>query len=145
MLFNQEGIELENWEVNLASSEPMVLSLFIKNMIAYNLSNSIFLDNTAGDEIAAFYESILDASISISTPNKVAASSSYKNYTQLKLLAQKRNVHFMYETNVGAGLPVISTLQDLINSGDEIIQIEGVSFWLFVLYFQLISFQHKIQ
>ena len=91
-----------------------------------NLSNSIFVDNTADGKIASFYEAILDDSISISTPNKIATSSGYLQYQRLKNIADKRGVQFRYETNVGAGLPVISTLRDLIDSGDRINKIEGV-------------------
>jgi aspartokinase/homoserine dehydrogenase 1 len=95
-------------------------------MIEMNLANSVFVDNTANDEIKVFYPEILDASISISTPNKVAVSSSYEEYVHLKELADLRNVKFFYETNVGAGLPLLTTLTDLIHSGDQIIKIEGV-------------------
>src|SRR5690606_16307489 len=87
---------------------------------------TIFVDNTADEKVAAFYEKILDSSISISTPNKIATSSGYLQYQRLKTIAAKRGVQFLYETNVGAGLPVISTLNDLIASGDQILKIEGV-------------------
>ena len=87
---------------------------------------TIFIDNTANKQIANYYNEILENSISISTPNKIATSSSYAKYQMLKRTARKRGVQFMYETNVGAGLPVISTLNDLINSGDRIIKIEGI-------------------
>jgi aspartokinase/homoserine dehydrogenase 1 len=91
-----------------------------------NLSNSIFVDNTANEQVTHFYETILENSISISTPNKIATSSSYLQYQRLKGIAARRGVPFLYETNVGAGLPVIGTLEDLITSGDRIIKIEGV-------------------
>ena len=127
MLFNKEGIDLDNWKDNLlASEEKTSFSGFIKRMKELNLSNTIFIDNTANKEIDKYYEGILDSSISISTPNKIATSSSYAQYQTLKQTAEKRGVQFAYETNVGAGLPVISTLNDLINSGDRIIKIEGV-------------------
>jgi len=127
MLFNPEGIDLVNWKDNLiASVEKTSFAGFIKKMKAFNLSNTIFIDNTANKEIDKYYEGILDSSISISTPNKIATSSSYAQYQTLKQTAEKRGVQFAYETNVGAGLPVISTLNDLINSGDRIIKIEGV-------------------
>ena len=127
MLFNKEGIDLNNWKDNLlASEEKTSFSGFIKRMKELNLSNTIFIDNTANKEIDKYYEGILDSSISISTPNKIATSSSYAQYQTLKQTAEKRGVQFAYETNVGAGLPVISTLNDLINSGDRIIKIEGV-------------------
>ncbi len=127
MLFNTNGIDLDNWKEEITNSEDDAnISMFIDRMKNCNLPNSIFIDNTANPDIASHYESILDESISVSTPNKIATSSSYLQYQRLKTIAKKRGVPFMYETNVGAGLPVISTLRDLINSGDEIIKIEGV-------------------
>ena len=127
MLFDAEGIMLTNWKESLEAAEtPVDLAVFVGRMRDLNLSNSIFVDNTADSKIAAFYETILDESISISTPNKVATSSAYLQYQRLKQIAEKRGVQFRYETNVGAGLPVISTLRDLIDSGDRITKIEGV-------------------
>jgi len=127
MLFDNDGIDLDNWyEELMASDEISDLEAFVGQMIHRNLSNSIFIDNTASDLISHFYEKILDNSISISTPNKIATSSSYEQYQKLKKVANNRGVQFKYETNVGAGLPVISTLNDLIKSGDQIVKIEGV-------------------
>ncbi len=127
MLFNDEGINLDSWKEDLAAAnEKMGMASFVDRIENLNLSNSIFVDNTASEEVASFYESILAKSISISTPNKIATSSSLLQYQRLKTIAKKRGVKFMYETNVGAGLPVITTLVDLINSGDEVIKIEGV-------------------
>ena len=128
MLFNEEGIELDaNWKTHLMSEgEDADLAVFVGRMRDLNLSNSIFVDNTANDKIASYYPGILDESISISTPNKVANSSSYLQYQRLKSIAAKRGVQFHYETNVGAGLPIISTLHDLMDSGDRIRKIEGV-------------------
>lgn len=127
MTFNENGINLNKWEEELDKSEiSSNIPGFIEHMKAMNLSNSIFVDNTANEMIAGHYESILDSSISISTPNKIATSSSFLQYRRLKNIASKRGVQFMYETNVGAGLPVISTLNDLIVSGDTILKIEGV-------------------
>ena len=127
MVFDKEGIDLKIWKEILSSSDNKMTPLkFVEQMKSMNLSNSIFLDNTAADSIADLYPSILDASISISTPNKIATSSAYLKYKELKELAVKRGVYFGYETNVGAGLPVISTLNDLITSGDRILKIEGV-------------------
>lgn len=127
MIFNPDGVALDSWESQLNLSETATdIPAFIQEMKSLNLSNTIFIDNTASNEVALFYEEILDASISISTPNKIATSSSYEQYARLKKLAAKRGVYFEYETNVGAGLPVISTLSDLINSGDQILKIEAV-------------------
>ena len=127
MLFNENGVDLDNWKEHLVESgDQMDSGTFINKMKELNLSNTIFVDNTASEKISNYYESILDSSISISTPNKIATSSAYLQYHRLKNIANKRGVQFMYETNVGAGLPVISTLNDLINSGDQILKIEGV-------------------
>jgi aspartokinase/homoserine dehydrogenase 1 len=127
MLFNEEGIPLNNWKTALLSAEEdSNLANYIERMRALNLSNTIFIDNTASTDLPKHYAAILDSSISISTPNKIATSSSYEQYQRLKALAQKRGVQFVYETNVGAGLPVLSTLKDLISSGDHITRIEGV-------------------
>lgn len=127
MVFAPEGIDLKNWKSTLQDSETTAdMKQFISRMKELNLTNSIFVDNTADESIATFYEEILDSSISISTPNKIATSSAYLQYQRLKMVAQKRGVQFLYETNVGAGLPVISTLNDLIISGDQITKIEGV-------------------
>ena len=127
MYFNEAGIDLNTWKDNLLNSnEAADVSTFIAKMKMLNLSNTIFVDNTANTAITSHYEKILDSSISISTPNKIATSSAYLQYERLKYIAKKRGVQFLYETNVGAGLPVISTLNDLIQSGDRILKIEGV-------------------
>lgn len=127
MLFEESGISLSDWQEKLEQSDTdMDIAIFIGKMKEMNLSNTIFVDNTASEKISSYYESILDSSISISTPNKIATSSAYLQYQRLKAIAAKRGVQFLYETNVGAGLPVISTLNDLINSGDRILKIEGV-------------------
>lgn len=127
MLFAEGGIDLKNWKTNLeGKADSFSLPHFIAQMKEMNLPNAIFLDNTASEEVSGFYEQILDASISISTPNKLAASSPYLHYQRLKNLAEKRGVLWRYETNVGAGLPIISTLNDLIQSGDRILKIEGI-------------------
>ena len=127
MLFDEEGINLGNWEKSLEeSSEKSDLQGFVNKMKTLNLPNSVFIDNTANKEIVQFYPEILSSSISISTPNKVAVSGTYEEYTNLKNLADRNSVKFFYETNVGAGLPVLTTLKDLVYSGDRIRKIEGV-------------------
>lgn len=127
MLFDENGIDLANWKEALTTSgESLNLATFVEQMRRLNLSNSIFVDNTASEEVPRFYETILESSISISTPNKISTSSSYLQYQRLKSIAARRGVPFLYETNVGAGLPVIGTLEDLITSGDRILKIEGV-------------------
>ncbi len=127
MLFAKDGVNLQNWREDLMKDGVKTnLVEFVKQVKKLNLSNSIFVDNTSSTEVTDLYKDILDASISISTPNKLATSSSLSNYFALKELATKKGVLFRYETNVGAGLPVITTLNDLMNSGDEILSIEGV-------------------
>lgn len=127
MIFDSNGLDLENWQEALNQVKTSSdLPTFIDQMKAFSLPHSIFIDNTASAKVAAQYESILNGSISISTPNKVAMASSYQQYLQLKNIAASKNIHFNYETNVGAGLPILSTLNDLVNSGDQILSIEGV-------------------
>ncbi len=127
MIFNPDGIALDQWRLQLEySEEASNLEVFVHRMKGYNLPNTIFIDNTSGDQAARWYERILDSSISISTPNKIAASSAYQQYQKLKAAAARRGVLYEYETNVGAGLPVISVLRDLSDSGDRILRIEGV-------------------
>lgn len=127
MLFDAEGIALDRWSEALNElGGPMEIGAYVRQMNELNLSNSIFLDNTASKPITEHYHQILDASISISTPNKIAASGPYAQFKALKDHAERRGVQFLYETNVGAGLPVISTLRDLIGAGDEILHIQGV-------------------
>jgi len=127
MLFREAGIQIDNWKNDLEQSDQaMHIDDFIARMKRMNLPNTIFVDNTASEEIASRYAVILESSISISTPNKIATSSSFDQYRMLKTIARQRGVLFQYETNVGAGLPIISTLNDLILSGDNILKIEGV-------------------
>ncbi len=126
MCFNPDGIELGNWKERLAKGEKMDIEEFIATMSRLNLRNSVFVDNTASEAIANKYAAVLSKSISIVTPNKVACSSSYENYVSLKNLERKNRTKFLFETNVGAGLPVISTLNDMVKSGDEILEVEGV-------------------
>jgi aspartokinase/homoserine dehydrogenase 1 len=127
MLFDEDGIETNDWRDLMESSDVKAdIRAFVDKMIAMNLPNTIFIDNTASGAVPEFYKKILEESISIVTPNKIATSSSYAHYLDLKNTAKKNNVQFLYETNVGAGLPVISTLQGLINSGDRIEKIEAV-------------------
>jgi bifunctional aspartokinase / homoserine dehydrogenase 1 len=127
MIIDKNGISLSDWRYRLeAHSEPTDMQAFIGRMIALNLPNSIFIDCTASGEIPQHYEKILSESISVVTPNKRANSGSYDDYQRLKLTAIKRDAKFLYETNVGAGLPIINTLSDLLASGDKILKIEAV-------------------
>ncbi len=127
MIFDEDGLDAAEWKSKIENSNIKAdASEFVAKMKEMNLPNTIFVDNTASKSVPELYKEILSASISIVTPNKIATSSSYQHYLDLKDTAKSRNVQFLYETNVGAGLPVISTLQGLINSGDKIEKIEAV-------------------
>lgn len=127
MLFNEDGIQLIHAvDRMMKEGEAMTLSSYFERMVSFNLSNSIFVDCTSSEEVAGFYDRILSANISIVTPNKKANSGSLERYKKLKSTTAKRGVKFLYETNVGAGLPVINTLNDLLLSGDKALRIEAV-------------------
>ncbi len=126
-LIDTAGIDLENWETVLnQNGDPANISEFIEDIQALNLPYSVLVDNTASKDIIQYYEPLLRNSVSVVTPNKVANSGSYESYLKLRQIAQQRKVSFLYETNVGAGLPIIGTLQNLIESGDKIHKIEAV-------------------
>ena len=127
MLFNEDNLPLQSCIADMkASGESMDMKAFVDRMVALNKPNSIFVDCTSSEQVTNHYAEVLDANISIVTPNKKANSGPYEKYQQLKSVAFKRGVKFFYETNVGAGLPVINTLNDLLVSGDHVISIEGV-------------------
>jgi len=126
-LIDSNGIDLENWEMQLKEKgEHSNLDAFTSKMIDLNFANSVFVDCSASKHVVEFYEKVLKKSISIVTPNKIANTLSQEKYIRLRELAKKSNARFMYETNVGAGLPVIGVLQSLMNSGDKILKIEAV-------------------
>lgn len=126
MIFNDEGIDLNNWKELLNAGEPMQLDAFINIIKEKNLRNSVFADVTANDEVARVYDRLLQKSISVVACNKVAASAEYSYYKKLKNLAREFNCRFLFETNVGAGLPVIGTLNDLLRSGDVVNKMQAV-------------------
>lgn len=126
MLLSEESIDLNNWKENLEAGEPMDKQKFIQNIQSRNLRNAVFADITASEEIARCYDKLLQKSVSVVACNKIACSSSYEEYGKLKVLASSFNAQFLFETNVGAGLPIISTLNDLLRSGDKIKSIEAV-------------------
>ena len=126
MVISEEAIDLANWKEILAAGEPMDLDQYQQNIISRNLRNSVFVDVTANDTVAGSYERLLQKSISVVACNKIAASSEYANYRKLKNLAREFNASYLFETNVGAGLPVISSLNDLIRSGDNVHRIDAV-------------------
>jgi len=126
MLFNAEGVSVKKWKDQLMNGETSDIPAFIEKIRSMNLPQSVLVDCTGGDVVASSYAKILDSSISIVTPNKIANSGKMANYKKLHEIVKKRNVSFLYETNVGAGLPVINTLKDLLTSGDRILRIEAV-------------------
>ncbi|WP_295123250.1 bifunctional aspartate kinase/homoserine dehydrogenase I [uncultured Chitinophaga sp.] len=126
MLFCEEGIPHNEWKDKLAQGDSMDLKQFAARLKSMNLRNSVFVDNTASEEVARIYEGFLQHGVSVVTCNKIACSADYPSYKRLKDLARKFNASFLFETNVGAGLPVINTLNDLVRSGDKIRTIEAV-------------------
>jgi len=126
MYFDEQGIPLSKWEDLLSSGTTSNASNFHKTILQLNLRNSILVDNTASESVAASYDAFLKQSISVVTCNKIACSSEYSQYKHLKELSKEYEAPFLFETNVGAGLPIIDTLKHLIASGDEIIKIKAV-------------------
>jgi aspartokinase/homoserine dehydrogenase 1 len=126
MFFNDEGVDLSGWKEQLQQGEQMNIHQFIETIQSKNFRNAVFADVTANKEIAHSYDSLLQRSISIVACNKIACSSPYEYYRKLKDLSKEYNAPFFFETNVGAGLPVIGTLNDLLRSGDQINRIEAV-------------------
>ncbi len=125
-LFCREGISLDNYREQLAQSEPSNIQRLHDEVIGMNIFNSVFVDCTASTEVASLYGDFLQKNISVVAANKVAASSAYENYASLKQTARARGVKYLFETNVGAGLPIINTINNLIASGDKILKIEAV-------------------
>jgi aspartokinase/homoserine dehydrogenase 1 len=127
MIMNPDGINLATYRETLETEgERADIELFIQKMHFLNLRNSVYIDCTADAGIASTYKQVMSSFVSVVTANKIACSSDYSLYQDLKKTAREKNVKFMYETNVGAGLPIISTLNDLIRSGDRIIRLEAV-------------------
>ncbi len=126
MAFDENGIPLKEWDTLLTKGQKADKIGFFETVQNLNYRNSIFVDNTASDEVASTYHSYLSNSISVVTCNKIACSSNYENYKNLKDLARTYNAPFLFETNVGAGLPIIDTLKHLIASGDKVLKIQAV-------------------
>lgn len=120
MLIKEEGIDPANWETLLQAGETADLNRFVEEIISRNLRNSVFVDVTASEQVAGVYASLLEKSINVVACNKIAAASAYDNYKKLKDLARAYNCHYFFETNVGAALPIIASLNDLVNSGDNV-------------------------
>ena len=125
-MFRREGLELDNFRERLLQAEPSNIQRLHDEVIGMNIFNSVFVDCTASEEVASLYKDFLTHNINVVAANKIAASSDYANYSELKHIAQKRGVKFLFEANVGAGLPIIRTINDLCNSGDKILRIEAV-------------------
>jgi len=125
-LFCREGINLENYREQLDKAPASNIQKLHDEVIGMNIFNSVFVDCTASADVAGLYKDFLDHNISVVAANKIAASSEYENYLALKQTARRRGVKYLFETNVGAGLPIINTINDLINSGDRILKIEAV-------------------
>ncbi|NVO18126.1 MAG: bifunctional aspartate kinase/homoserine dehydrogenase I [Bacteroidetes bacterium] len=126
MLLNENGIDLNFWQEQLLSSENMKLTEFVNFINQKSLRNPIFVDITSNQQVTEIYEKLLRKSVAIVACNKIASSSSYENYKKLKQLAREYNTAYLFETNVGASLPIINTLNDLVRSGDKVHRIEAV-------------------
>jgi aspartokinase/homoserine dehydrogenase 1 len=126
MLIEENGILLKQWKTELENAGSASLEKFVDEIISRNMRNSVFVDITASEKVSAVYEKLLRKSVAVVACNKVAASSGYHSYKLLKDLAREFNTQFLFETNVGAGLPIIATLNDLVHSGDRIHKIQAV-------------------
>ena len=126
-LFNREGCDLTNYREELKENGMHSnVQTIHDEIIRMNIFNSVFVDCTASADIASLYKDLLQHNVSVVAANKIAASSAYENYRELKTIARQRGVKYLFETNVGAGLPIINTINDLIHSGDKILKIEAV-------------------
>ena len=125
-IFSREGIDLTTYREKLNEAEASNSQKMLDGILNMNIFNSVFVDCTASKEVADLYQSLLEHNVNIITANKIAASGDYETYHKLKETAKRVGVKFRYETNVGAGLPIIGTMNDLINSGDKILKIEAV-------------------
>ena len=125
-IFDREGLDLTNYRTELMASKESNIAALRDEIIRMNIFNSVFVDCTANAEVASIYADMLSHNVSVVAANKIAASGDYVTYHNLKHIARQRNIKYLFETNVGAGLPIISTINDLINSGDKILKIEAV-------------------
>lgn len=140
-LFDRRGISLDNYREQLQNAEPSNIQRLHDEVIGMNIFNSVFVDCTASPDVAGLYRDFLDHNINVVAANKIAASGNYADYRELKKTAQRRGVKFLFETNVGAGLPIIRTINDLCNSGDRILRIEAVLSGTLNFIFNTISAQ----
>lgn len=126
MIFDKNGINLNTWKSLLENGENTSINSFFESAKEINFRNSVFIDNTANEQVANMYHHYLRESIGVVTCNKIACASNLDNYRNLKAISRKYNAPFLFETNVGAGLPIIDTLKNLVNSGDRIHKIQAV-------------------
>ena len=125
-IFDREGLDLTCYRTQLKESKDSNIKQLRDEIIHMNIFNSVFVDCTANSEVASIYADLLSHNISVVAANKIASSGDYDTYCNLKQIARQRNIKYLFETNVGAGLPIINTINDLINSGDKILKIEAV-------------------
>lgn len=126
MVFDEEGLNLDNWKQLLTEGEASTIESFFEKTKSFNLRNSVFVDNTANANVSEVYEHYLRNNVAVVTCNKIACASNLENYKKLKRVSRKYNAPFLFETNVGAGLPIIDTLKNLIASGDRVHKIQAV-------------------
>ena len=139
-IFDIEGIDLGNYEEKLRVSDiPSTPDRILREVVGMNIFNSVFVDCTSSPEIAQLYLPLVENNINVVTASKIAASGPYGTYIDLKKTARKKDVRFLFETNVGAGLPIIGTINNLINSGDHILRIEAVQSGTLNFIFSTIS------
>lgn len=148
-LFNRDGIDLNSYREDLNQAPPSGNSNILNGVLGMNIFNSVFVDCTASEEIAELYQPLLDHNISVVAANKVASAGSYDAYLRLKETALRNGVKFLFETNVGAGLPIICTINDLRNSGDSVLRIEavlsGTLNYIFNEMSESMSFSHAVR
>lgn len=125
-IFDRNGIDLEHYQELLNNAPASTPASLLENIIKMNIFNPVFVDCTASADVSTLYQSLLEHNVNVVTANKIAASGAYSSYARLKATALNKGVKFLFETNVGAGLPIICTIKDLRNSGDKILKIEAV-------------------
>lgn len=144
-IFDREGIDLNTYRTRLRTDGiPADSQKVLEHVIGMNIYNPVFVDCTASADVAKLYKSLLDHNVNVVAANKIAASDNYEDYHRLKEIAKQRDVKFLFETNVGAGLPIISTLNNLINSGDKILRIEAVLSGTLNYIFNVLSDEIKL-
>lgn len=145
MFFDREGINIDSYREVLEKSEKeSSLQGFVDSIKEMNIYNSVFVDCTASKDVVSIYKELLQSNVSIVAANKIAASSDFHSYQELKKIANMKGVKFLFETNVGAGLPIINTLNDLIDSGDKILKIEAVLSGTLNYIFNVISSENPL-